>query len=89
MGDSKNIQRLVPVRATPEGQQHHLDPAEPVTITLRLSNPRLDYTADGHAVLWTRNAVFVVWREETSKAELRSGWLPPDDVVRKNRKTAH
>ncbi len=89
MGDSQHIKRLAPVRATPEGQVRHVDPAIPVTITLRLSNPPLDYTEDGHAVLWTDNAVFVVWREETSKAELRSGWLPLDDVKRKHPKTTH
>lgn len=79
---------MAPVRATPEGQIHHVDPAMPVTVTLRMLNPPLDYTQDAHALLWTVNAVFVVWREETSKAELRSGWLPIGDVTRKFPKRA-
>lgn len=89
MGDSQHIKRLEPVRVTPEGQIHHVDPGEPVTITLRMLNPPLDYTTEGHAVLWTRNGVFCVWTDETAKAELRSGWLPPDDVKRKRGKPTH
>ena len=75
---------MTPVRVQPEGQVHYVDPGEPVRITLRLSRPSLSYQVDGFVIAWTRNAVLAVWENDAeSGPEIRSGWLPPADVVRK------
>lgn len=81
MSESRHIRRMVPVRVEPAGNVTVGETPIAVELTLRFSNPPVDYTNDGWAIAWTPNAVLCFWLNHDGKAS--SGWLPPADLRRR------